>query len=195
VAWPALAENAAADAAVRAHRRRHHYAADVIIVPGYSATDFHGALTPRGQARLQLAAGDFFAGRAPFIIVSGGNVRPEGTRYNEAFEMRRHLLALSVPADRVILEPLAEHTPTNLRNAARYMRSKGLGTAIVVSDPERFGQSIMFQAPHSLVFGAILRARWTHGAPLGRLVRIDAARTLFIPSDAVMLVGRAANEP
>jgi uncharacterized SAM-binding protein YcdF (DUF218 family) len=196
VEWPAFAANAEVDAVVLSHRIRAHYAADLIIVPGYAEHAFAGALTQRGAERLQIAASDFFCGRAPFILVSGGNVRPQGTSFNEAFEMRRYLTdELSVPKERVIVEPLAEHTPTNLRNAGRYMRARSMKKAIVVSDPEPFGQSIMLQAPHSLIFGVILRAMWTYEFSLGTLRRIDDARTEFLPSEEVMLVGRAKREP
>lgn len=171
-------------------------AGDLVIVPGYAADTFHGALTPRGKDRLALAAEDFHAGRAAYVLVSGGNVHPSGTQYNEACEMRRHLVeALSVPADRVIIEPLAEHTPTNLRNAARYMLCRGIKRAIVVSDAHVFGQSIMLQAPHSLMFGVLTRVRLMYGHTLGRLVRIDDARTLFEPSADVMLTRRGVREP
>lgn len=194
--WPALPSNAAVDATVRSGGRRRHYAVDVIIVPGYAHDGFSDALTPRGRERLKLAARDFFCGRAPFILVSGGNVHPHGTLYNEAFEMRRCLIdELRVPADRVIVEPLAEHTPTNLRNAGRYMLTHGLRTALVVSDRETFGQSIMLQAPNSLIFGVRTRMRWFFGHEIGRLRRVDNARTLFVPSRDVMLTKRLSREP
>jgi uncharacterized SAM-binding protein YcdF (DUF218 family) len=188
-AWPPLLANAAADALV-------DHAARLIIVPGYAENEFFGAITAKNEARLRLAAREYFAGGPAFILVSGGNVHPAGTLYNEAFEMRRYLVeSLGVPPERVIVEPLAEHTPTNLRNAGRYMLTHGIEHAIVVSDENPFGQSIMLQAPHSLIFGVLTRTRLRYGHTLGRLTRIDDARTCFEPSPDVMLVRAGASEP
>ena len=68
-------------------------------------------------------------------------------------------------------------------------------TALVVSDAETFGQSIMLQAPHSLVFGVLTRVRWFFGHGLDQLRRVDDARTIFVPHEDVMLTKRGAREP
>jgi len=60
------------------------------------------------------------AGQAPFIIVSGGNVHPNQTPFNEALEMKRALVRdFGVAPAAVLIDPHARHTTTNLRNAAR----------------------------------------------------------------------------
>ncbi|MCC6807010.1 MAG: YdcF family protein [Deltaproteobacteria bacterium] len=168
----------------------------LVIVPGYATPSFAGPLTPRAEQRLRAAAADFFAGRASAILVTGGNVHPTGTPFNEAFEMRRFLVdQLSVPAERVIVEPLARHTTTNLRNAGRLMRRHGILRAIVVSDAAPFGQTVVFQAPFCPGFGVLGRAWNKHGIALGRLHRIDDARTAYVPSDDVWLTREGDEEP
>lgn len=98
-----------------------------IVVPGAGADRPNVALDPWGKLRLELAVARFKAGKAPFIIVSGGYVHPNQTPFNEAFEMKRALVAtFGIPAEAVIIDPHARHTTTNLRNAARLAFRYGL---------------------------------------------------------------------
>ena len=112
-------ENAAAiHAAAKIDWSKYRYTA--IIVPGAGPEDPDMPLSPGGKLRVALAAARFRAGLAPFVIVSGGNVHPNRTRFNEAAEMRRALVErFGIPAERVVIEPYARHTTTNLRNAVR----------------------------------------------------------------------------
>lgn len=96
------------------------YRYTAIIVPGAGPDDPDMPLSPSGKVRVALAAARFRAGVAPFIIVSGGNVHPNRTRYNEAVEMRRALIdRFGIPVERIVIDPYARHTTTNLRNAVR----------------------------------------------------------------------------
>jgi hypothetical protein len=92
-----------------------------------------------GHIRLEIAADLYARGMAPYLIVSGGNVHPNRTPFNEAVEMKRILVSdYGVPADRVLIEPHARHTTTNLRNSARLLIAAGFPKdkpALVVSDP------------------------------------------------------------
>lgn len=112
-------ENAAALRRVPAvHWDDYPYTA--ILVPGAGPDRPDVALDPWAKVRLELAVARFRAGRAPFIIVSGGYVHPNQTPFNEALEMKRSLVRdFGVPAEAVVIEPHARHTTTNLRNAAR----------------------------------------------------------------------------
>lgn len=109
-----------------------------LLVFGHGPEDAQSRTGVMGHIRLRIAA-DMFARRlAPFIIVSGGNVHPNRTPFNEAVEMRRLLIEqFGVPADRILIEPHARHTTTNLRNTARLLLSAGFPvdrSALVVSD-------------------------------------------------------------
>ena len=119
-------ENAAALRRVASVRWADHpYTA--ILVPGAGAERDDVALSPWAKLRLELAVARFKAGRAPFIIVSGGYVHPNQTPFNEALEMKRALVRdFGVPPEAVIIEPHARHTTTNLRNAARLALRYGL---------------------------------------------------------------------
>ncbi len=112
-----------------------------ILVPGKGPDDSAVPLSARGKLRIRLAAERFADGVAPFIIVSGGAVHPRGTRFVEAVEMRKALIErYGIPADRVVLEPYARYTITNLRNATRRLIALGAPLdkdVLVVSDADQ----------------------------------------------------------
>ncbi len=88
--------------------------------------------------RTRRAAALIHGGVAPIAIVSGGAVH---SRLVEAFAML-HLLVCPRPdatfepvaADRVLLEPCADHTHTNLRDAGRFLAAMGARAGFLVTD-------------------------------------------------------------
>lgn len=70
------------------------------------------------------------AGLASTVIVSGGAVHSAD---NEAVLMRQWLVERGVDGGRVLVEPCARHTTTNLRNAGRLVLAAGAGEALVVT--------------------------------------------------------------
>ncbi len=113
----------------------------ILIVPGVGPEDSGTALSPRSKLHVLLAAQRYRQGLAPFILVSGSAVHPRGTRFVEAVEIRRALIErYGIPADRIILEPYARHTTTNLRNATRHMVALGMPIdrpTLIVTDAEQ----------------------------------------------------------
>lgn len=109
-----------------------------ILVPGAGPDNLTSPLSGEGMLRCRLAVQEYNAGKAPFIIVSGGRVHPYKTKYNEAEEMKRYLVSvLHIPENVVIIEPHARHTTTNMRNAARLLYKYGFPAdkpGIVVTD-------------------------------------------------------------
>lgn len=102
-----------------------HYPYASIVLPG-EGPENDWSMSPVGKYRCQLGAEAYRAGKAPFIIVSGGFVHPFQTPYCEAVEMKDYLVGtLGIPAYAVILEPHARHTTTNIRNANRIMLRQG----------------------------------------------------------------------
>ncbi|MFN3450729.1 MAG: YdcF family protein [Sphingorhabdus sp.] len=114
------------------------YAYPAILVFGHGPEDPQSGTGPLAHVRLRLAAQMFMRGLAPFIIVSGGNVHPNRTKSNESVEMKRLLVELhNIPANRILIEPHARHTTTNLRNSARLLFASGIPTdrpSLIVSD-------------------------------------------------------------
>ncbi|MEO7112127.1 MAG: hypothetical protein ABI183_16910, partial [Polyangiaceae bacterium] len=88
--------------------------------------------------RTRRAAALIHGGVAPIAIVSGGAVH---SRLIEAFAMM-HLLVCPRPdvsfdpiaADRVLLEPCADHTHTNLRNSGRFLAAMTARAGFVITD-------------------------------------------------------------
>jgi hypothetical protein len=114
------------------------YPYSVIVVPGAGPADPNTALSESGRKRTALAAEAYHAGKAPFILVSGGYVHPSQTRFAEALEMKKALLAdYHVPESAILIDPHARHTTTNIRNAAREIyryRMPMDKPALVISD-------------------------------------------------------------
>lgn len=103
------------------------YKYSVILVPGQGPEKPGLSLDPIGKYRLNLAVASFKDGLAPFIVVSGGNVHPYKTPFNEAVEMKKYLIdSLSIPANIIFIEPHARHTTTNLRNTSRMIYRFGI---------------------------------------------------------------------
>ncbi|RMB28273.1 DUF218 domain-containing protein [Sphingomonas sp. PP-F2F-G114-C0414] len=127
--------------AVAARTNWSAYRYSLLIVPGVGPEDSATVLSPRSKLHALLAAQRYRQGLAPFILVSGSAVHPRGTRFVEAVEIRRALIErYGIPADRVILEPYARHTTTNLRNATRRMVALGIPLdrpTLIVTDAEQ----------------------------------------------------------
>lgn len=117
------------------------YPYSVIIVPGEGPTRYDTPLSKQGRQRCALAAEAFRAGKAPFILVSGGYVHPAQTHFSEAMEMKKALITdFQVPESAILVDPHARHTTTNMRNAAREIFRYGMPAtkpAVVVSDAEQ----------------------------------------------------------
>lgn len=102
------------------------FAYSAIVVPGAGLREEEAGLSATGALRLRLAARRYQKGLAPFILVSGGNVHPNKTPFNEAIEMKRQLVELyGIPENAILVDPHARHTTTNLRNAARILFRAG----------------------------------------------------------------------
>lgn len=157
----------------------------VIVCPGFASDDQTAPLHERSLERLRHAAEVMKEVGAHAILVSGGNVHPANTPHNEALEMKRALLALGVPADRIAIDPAARHTTTNLRNAGRFVLAHGLSRALVVTTR---GQSFYVGRP--LVSTFHLRCLSELGYRVGRLRAVGLRRTDFVPAARCFEVGK-----
>ena len=150
--------NAAALARARSiDWKRYRYTS--IIVPGVGPENPIIPLSARGKLHVQLAASRFAEGDVAFIIVSGAAVHPRGSQFVEAVEMRKALIERHhVPADRIVIEPYARHTTTNLRNVTRRLAALGAPAsqpALIVANTEqsRYIESPEFAARNAAELG------------------------------------------
>lgn len=96
------------------------YKYSLILVLGEGPEDPAISISSGSMLRARMGAINYFAGLAPFIMVSGGMAHPYKTRYCEALEMKKYLVnTLHVPANAIIAETQARHTTTNVRNGVR----------------------------------------------------------------------------
>ena len=132
--------------------------ADLIVVLG--AAQYNGDPSPVFAGRLDHAALLFQQGRAPQVVVVGGN-RP-GDRTTEAEAGHDYLIASGIPAGSVVAEPVGSTTFESLRALAGWMHERGLDSAFLVSDPwhnlriERMASDLGFEGHAS--------ATWTSAA-------------------------------
>lgn len=176
--------NAEAAQAVSA-TRWHEYPHPALLVFGHGPEDPQSRTGVMGHIRLRIAAEMFRRGLAPFIVVSGGNVHPNRTPFNEAVEMKRLLIEQhAIPANRILMEPHARHTTTNLRNCARLLLAAGFPAdrpSLIVSD----------HLTIQYIAGSELAARNVRemGIQPGRVSRgIDRFTALFTPEPAAFHV-------
>ncbi|TDN95460.1 DUF218 domain-containing protein [Salegentibacter sp. 24] len=93
-----------------------------ILILGNGPENYTDRLSALGKLNIQLGVEEYLAGHAPLIIVTGGHAHPFRAEYCEAIEMKKELMEqYQVPENRIIIEPYARHTTTNLRNATRLM--------------------------------------------------------------------------
>lgn len=103
-----------------------HYRYSALIIPGVGPENPAITVSARSKLHLQLAARRFAQGDVAFIITSGAGVHPKGSKFVEAVEMRKTLIErFGIPAERIVIEPYARHTTTNLRNATRRLHAMG----------------------------------------------------------------------
>lgn len=104
---------------------------DAIVVLG--AAQYDGKPSPQLQARLDHVLNLWNDGIAPRIIVTGGN-RP-GDRFTEASTSAEYLKDNGVPSEALWLEDAGTNTFDSLHTVSQMMKTSGLKTAVVVTDP------------------------------------------------------------
>jgi uncharacterized SAM-binding protein YcdF (DUF218 family) len=179
----------------------HPYA--MIIVPGFTPLESTVAtpgVHPITRRRLEQAIEDLAQGKAPFLLVTGGNVYPKGTPYHEAIEMKAELVRLGVPDEQIVVEARARHSTTNLRNAGRILREHGLRIGLIttvgggIGASDVFDQSFYFSNPTLSTFYS--RCVSELGYRVGELRDAGPMHTEFTPAPEVMRVGlRDALDP
>lgn len=103
---------------------------DAIVVMG--AAQYDGRPSPQLAARLDHVVELWDEGRAPLVVVTGGN--QEGDRFTEASASATYLVDRGVPASAIVQEDSGSTTYESLANA-RALVPESVETVLVVTDP------------------------------------------------------------
>ena len=80
-----------------------------------------------GKARADHGVELYNQGKAPLIVFSGGHVWPVHTEFSEAIEMKKYIMDThGIPENRILVDPHARHTTTNMRNIGRQIFRYGI---------------------------------------------------------------------
>lgn len=80
-----------------------------------------------GMERCDYAVTLFNKGIAPIIAFTGANVAPFQSQYFEAIEMKKYIMnKYGIPENKILVDPHARHTTTNMRNIGRLMFKYGI---------------------------------------------------------------------
>jgi|ERR1035437_188773 uncharacterized SAM-binding protein YcdF (DUF218 family) len=105
--------------------------ADAIVVMG--AAQYQGKPSPVLRARLDHALALWQRGLAPELLLTGGV--GEGDTASEAAVSRVYMMGHGVPDSAILLEHEGRTSAQSLRAAVNLLHTRGLSTAVVVSDP------------------------------------------------------------
>lgn len=132
--------------------------ADAIAVLG--AAQYDGVPSPVFRGRLDHAALMFGQGRAGKVFVLGAN--QPGDRSTEAESGRDYLIRQGVPAASVVAIPVGHTTFESLRALAHEMRTDGMDSVFLVSDP--WHNARVKRMAGDLGIEAYASATWTSAA-------------------------------
>jgi uncharacterized SAM-binding protein YcdF (DUF218 family) len=160
--------------------------ADVILVLGCNIGSPEQP-SPCMQARAAHAAELYGAGRAGYVIASGGQSHPEIT---EAAALARLLERDGVPRDRIVLEERANNTIQNMRYSAEIMQERGWKSAVLVTEPFHIRRATLIAHDLGLEVWpspALRSANWD--SPLARAYNLSRDALSLMLYQAKILVG------
>ena len=106
-------------------------AIDAIVVLGVAQYD--GRPSPQLQARLDHVLTLWQEGFSPLVITTGGN--QPGDRFTEAEASANYLIDAAVPAESIVQENTGSTTRESLIEVSNIMKSRGLHSVLIVTDP------------------------------------------------------------
>ena len=104
---------------------------DAIVVMGVAQYD--GRPSPQLQARLDHVLTLWNMGVAKLVVTTGGN--QPGDRFTEARASADYLIASGIPESAISMEDIGATTLQSLQGVAEIMKSRGLASVEIVTDP------------------------------------------------------------
>ena len=137
---------------------------DVLLVLG-SPAEIDGSITEAQRWRVEEAVREFRAGRAPYILFTGGAA---ANRFVEAHVMAGYADRLGVPRDRLFEEGRAKTTVENIADSQRIMEAHGWRRVEVISSPEHLHRAAYLMERTPFLWRV-------HGAPTPGRSRVQSA--------------------
>ncbi len=107
----------------------YDYSIIAILGDSPNSSDDLANISLGGMARADYGVELFNQGKAPLIIFTGGHLWPVHTIYSEAIEMKKYVMdTYNIPENRILVDPHARHTTTNMRNIGRQIYRYGIPT-------------------------------------------------------------------
>lgn len=104
---------------------------DAIVVMGVAQYD--GKPSPQLQARLDHVLTLWNEGVAQWVVTTGGN--QPGDRFTEARASADYLIAGGIPESSISMEDIGSTTLQSLQGVAEIVKSRGLSSVEIVTDP------------------------------------------------------------
>ena len=104
---------------------------DAIVVMGVAQYD--GRPSPQLQARLDHVLTLWNMGVSKLVVTTGGN--QPGDRFTEARASADYLIASGIPESAISMEDIGATTLQSLQGVAEIMKSRGLTSVEIVTDP------------------------------------------------------------
>jgi uncharacterized SAM-binding protein YcdF (DUF218 family) len=104
---------------------------DAIVVMGVAQYD--GRPSPQLQARLDHVLTLWKEGVAQLVVTTGGN--QPGDRFTEARASADYLIAGGIPESSISMEDVGSTTLQSLQGVAEILKSRGLASVEIVTDP------------------------------------------------------------
>jgi uncharacterized SAM-binding protein YcdF (DUF218 family) len=73
------------------------------------------------------------AGKAPLIVVSGGNVFPQDNVRSESYYMKEILVELGVPGDSILLDEGSRNTHENAIETEKILKARGINKILLAT--------------------------------------------------------------
>lgn len=113
---------------------------DALLVLG-SPADLDGTTTETQQGRVHEAVQQFRAGRARYVLFSGG---PAANRFVEADVMAAYAVHLGLPPEVILKERTSTTTLENIRDSEPILRAHRCNRVEVISSPEHLPRAALF---------------------------------------------------
>ena len=165
---------------------------DAIIIPGYPF-DPEGKMNAIYRMRLAWAFELYETGRTQYIILSGGAVH---SPYVEAEIFAMYLMGKGIPADKLILEPNAEHSMENVFYSMEIAEKYGFEKIAVATDMWQSGmiQFIAMIEKHDISSVDFIPARFSLVNRYWKSFNFEIDHQLAYKEEFVPLIARKDKE-